>query len=154
MKLKPEQEQLAVTIMKSLPLFSNCPDEALQMLVAHLDARDLAKGKVLIMDQEIGRTLFILVKGSVSVWKRVGGEKRQLAILQAPDFVGERTMFEESPASALVKLEDAGMILALERSGFDEVAQKFPVITEIIKKNMEAVRAKRLTPGGPKPEGD
>ncbi len=151
MKLKPEQEQEAFGVLKGLPLFTGCQDEALQAMVKLLDARDIVLGKVVMMDQEIGRTLYLLAKGSVTVWKRVGGEKKQLAKLAAPDFFGERSMFEESPASALVKSSERCLIYALERPQFDQLAAQFPGIQEPIKKNMAEVREKRLGPTPPPP---
>lgn len=149
MKLKPEQEVAALAVMKGLSLFAGCPEEALKALVTKLDARDLAPGKVVLMDQEIGKTLYILSTGSVGVFKRFGGERKQLAVLNGPDVFGERSMFEESPASALVKTNDRCQILALERAAFDEVAAQFPDIREAIKKNMEELRLKRITPSAP-----
>lgn len=152
MKLKPDQQKQALDILKGLPLFAGCAPEALQALVEFLDSRELAKGKVAMMDQEIGRTLYILVTGSVGVWKRIGGEKKLLATLAAPNFFGERTIFEESPASALVKAEDNCMVFALDRLMFDQVAAKYPPIAEVIRKNMEIVRAQRMGPVLPKKE--
>ena len=146
MKLKPEQEQDALAVMKELHLFADCPDEALKAMVSRLDARDIAEAKVILMDQEIARTLFILAKGSVGIWKRVKGERKQLAILEAPNFFGERSMFEESPASALVKSNERCLVYALERGAFDEVAKQFPEIVEPIKSNMAIVRRSRISP--------
>jgi signal-transduction protein with cAMP-binding, CBS, and nucleotidyltransferase domain len=149
MKLKPEQELNASLLLANLPLFTGCPKEALQAIVKCLDARDVLPGKVLMMDQEIGRTLYLLSSGSVSVWKRIGGEKKQLAKLTAPNFFGERSMFEESPASALVKTEERSLIYALERAQFNPIAAQFPGILDPIKKNMEDVRQKRMGPTPP-----
>jgi CRP-like cAMP-binding protein len=155
MKLKPEQEIEALRLLTTLPLFAGCPNEAAGAMLKVLDARDVILGKVLMMDQEIGRTLYLLAKGSVTVWKRVGGEKKQLAKLTAPDFFGERSMFEESPASALVKSDEKCLIYALERPQFDLVAAQFPGILEPIKKNMAELRLKRIGPvTAPKPEGE
>ena len=154
MKLKPEQEVEALGLLKGLPLFAGCSEEALQSIVKLLDFRDVAIGKVLMMDQEIGRTLYLMAKGGVGIWKRVGGEKKQLAVLKAPNFFGERSMFEESPASALVKSDERCTIYALERAQFAQVAAQFPGILEPIKKNMEEVRLKRMGPAVPKPEGE
>src|ERR1022692_3888661 len=107
MKLNPIQELGALTLLRDLPLFAGCPEAALPVMIRFLDAREVPPGKVFLMDQEIARTLFILAKGSVGVWKRFGGEKKRLATLLAPNFFGERSMFEEAPASALVKSESA-----------------------------------------------
>jgi CRP-like cAMP-binding protein len=147
MKLKPEQEKDAYQTIQELHLFSGCPEEALKAMVSRLEAREVAVGKVILMDQEIARTLYILSKGSVGIWKRVGGEKQQLAILEAPNFFGERSMFEESPASAMVKSNEACVIYALGRTQFDEVAAQYPAIVEPIKENMALIRQNRITPG-------
>jgi len=149
MKLRPEQEIEALRLLKTLPLFEGCPAQAADAMLKLLDARDVVAGKVVMMDQEIGRTLYILAKGSVGIWKRVGGEKKQLAVLKAPNFFGERSMFEESPASALVKAEERSLIYALERPQFDQVSAQYPGILEPIKKNMAMVREKRLGPTPP-----
>ncbi len=149
MKLKPEQEPEALGLLKVLPLFAGCQDDVLQAMVKLLDSRDIMLGKVLMMDQEIGRTLYLLAKGSVGIWKRVGGEKKQLATLKAPNFFGERSMFEESPASALVKSNERCLVYALDRPQFDQLALQFPAILEPIKKNMAAVREQRIGPTPP-----
>ena len=153
MKIKPDQEQDALALLKGLSLFSGCPEDALKEIVKLLDARDVPAGKVLLMDQEIARTLFILSKGSVGVWKRVGGEKKQLATLKAPDFFGERSMFEKSPASALVKSAERCLIYTLERPQFDQIAALFPALLEPLLKNVAEVRLKRIGPTPPVPGG-
>lgn len=79
------------------------------------------------------------------------GEKKRLATLVAPTFFGERSMFEESPASALVKSEGICQVYSLERPQFDQVAGQFPAIFETVKKNMAEVRQKRLGPTPPAP---
>jgi CRP-like cAMP-binding protein len=146
MKLKPDQERDAYQTIQELHLFSGCPDEALKTIVGRLEVREVAAGKVILMEQEIARTLYILSKGSVAVWKRVRGEKQRLAILEAPNFFGERSMFEESPASAMVKANEQCVIYDLTRAKFDEVAAQYPAIVEPIKENMALIRQNRITP--------
>src|SRR5689334_17955398 len=98
MSLKPEQQQQAIELLKKLPLFAGCAEPALVAIAARLNARTLGQGKVAMMDQEINKTLYLLASGAVSVWKRIRGEKQKLATLEAPNFFGERSVFEESPA--------------------------------------------------------
>jgi len=154
MKLKPEQELTAIKLLTVIPLFTGCPPESLKEMVSALDVREVPAGKVVLMDQEIGRTLFLLISGSVGVYKRTGAYKKKLAVLEGPDFFGERSMFEESPVSAQVKSEEACQLYALERPAFDQIAQKFPAIIETIKQNMIAIRAQRITPESRPPSTD
>jgi CRP-like cAMP-binding protein len=153
MALKPDIEPQARELLRKLPLFGGCSDEQIAALTGGLTGpKDVNAGKVVMMDQEIGKTLYLLAKGSVSVWKRVGGEKMKLASLAAPNFFGERTMFEESPASALVKADETCTLFYMERIEFDKVTQRFPNLAGLIRINMEAVRAQRLGP--PKPPSE
>src|SRR5258708_24345978 len=150
MALKPEFEPVAREALKKLPLFGGCGDDQIAALAGRMTGpREVAAGKIIMMDQEIGKTLYILTKGLVSIWKRVGGEKKKLATLPAPNFFGERTMFEESPASASVKADEACTLYLLERSEFYQGATLFPRMSELIHINMDAVRAQRMGPVRP-----
>lgn len=143
MKLKPEQEQQAIAVMKTLKLFAGCTEAQLKALAARLDMQSFLKNKVLIMEQEISRTLYVLMQGSAGIWRRTQGEKNLVATLQAPDFFGESSMFSEAPANALVKAQEDCQILALSRPAFDELAQKDMAFGLLIEKNMEEIQAQR-----------
>jgi len=154
MKLKPEQEQTAFQLMKGLPIFAGVPEEALREMASKVDAREILTGKVVLMDQEIGRTLYIIATGSVGVWKGVGTNRKKLAVLKAPNFCGERSMFEESPATALVKTEEDSLIYTIDRNAFVPISVKFPAMMEPIKRNMEIIRAQRMGPAQAPAAGD
>jgi CRP/FNR family cyclic AMP-dependent transcriptional regulator len=143
MALKPEIEQQALVLLKSVSLFEGNTHEMIQALVAGLETKNYAKGKVIIMEQEISKMLFILAKGIVGIWRRKGGEKVRVATLSAPDFFGETSMFTESPATALVKAEDECQVFTLARSRFDEVLTKFPALEPLVRQQMEAIQTKR-----------
>lgn len=153
MSLKPDDVSLAGVILRSVSLFEGIPEDAQKVLVEKLAVREVAPGKVLLMDQEINKTLFLLATGKVGVYKRVGGGRQQLAVLQSPEVFGERSMFEDSPASSMVKSEEPCRLFTLERPDFEAVAAKFPQIVEPIQKNLASLRAKRITPAAKPPEG-
>jgi len=103
-KLSAVQELGALNLLKGLPLFAACPEAPLQAIVRFLDAKEVSSGKVFLM---IRRS-----RGHSISSSRIGGRveahrwgEKQLATLKAPDFFGERSMLEEAPASALVKVE-------------------------------------------------
>lgn len=146
MSLKPEQLTEALNLLKQIPLFAGCSDEMLQAIASRLTYKTLGASKIAMMDQEINRTLYLLAKGSVGVWKRIQNDKKKLATLSAPNFFGERSVFEEAPASASIKTEDDAVLYLLERPLFLETSQAFPALKDILKKNLEQVRAQRITP--------
>lgn len=63
-------------------------------------------------------------------------------------------MFEESPASALIKSEEPCRLFALDRRQFLGIAERFPRMIDIIRKNMVEIREKRFTPQPAAPASD
>jgi len=152
-KLKPDQEQNAVAVMKGLKLFAGCSEAQLKAMASRLDVQSFAKTKVIIMEQEISKTLYVLIQGTVGIWRRTGGEKKLVATLQAPDFFGEGSMFSEAPANALVKAQDDCQLLMLARPAFDQLAQNDATFGLLIEKNMEEIQEQR-PPLAQKREGE
>ncbi len=143
MKLKPEQEAATLAMLKGLDLFTGCSEIQLKSLIEKLDLQSFGKNKVVLMEQEISRTLFILTEGSVGIWRRQSGEKRLVASLKAPDFFGETSMFLESPANALVKAEEPCQLLTLSREAFNDLTSRDATFGLLIERNMGVVEEKR-----------
>ena len=143
MKLKPEQLEQAFSTLKALPLFKGCKEDQIRQLAANLEAVSFTKGKVILMEQEISRTLYVLTQGVVTVWRREGGVKKRLATLKAVDFFGEMSMFTEAPANALVKAEEDCQMLALARASFDSVAQNDPSMVPAVRAQVEELKKVR-----------
>jgi len=143
MALKADLIPQATTLFKGIRLFAGCSDEHVQALVAGLDVLDVKKGKVILMEQEVSQTLYIISSGSVGIWRRTAGEKKLIATLRAPDFFGETSMFTESAATALVKAEEDTRLFALRRSVFNIVLSKFPELGPIVQQHVEEMKAAR-----------
>jgi CRP-like cAMP-binding protein len=143
MRLKPDQELQAIAVIKTLKLFAGCTEAQLKAMASRLDMQSFVKTKVIIMEQEISKTLYVLLQGSVGIWRRQQGEKKLVATLQAPDFFGEASMFSESPANALVKAQEDCQLVALARTAFDELAANDATFGLLIEKNMEEVHTQR-----------
>ena len=149
MKLKPEQEAQAIALMKGLLLFKGCSDAQLKAVADHLEAKSFAKDKVVLMEQEISKMLYLLAQGSVGIWRRTQGDKKLVATLRAPDFFGEGSMFSEAAANALVKAQENCLLFTLARTAFDELAQKdvpFGLLVEVNMGEIETQRPPLLRP--------
>lgn len=133
----------ALTLLRGILLFTGATEEQIQALGTALDYQEFKKGKVILMEQEISKTLFIIMSGSVGVWRREGGEKKLIATLKAPDFFGETSMFTESAATAQVKAEEDTKLLALKRSLFDILVKKFPDLSTLVQKHIAEIQAAR-----------
>ena len=153
-KIKPDQIPAVVKDLKSLLLFARCTEPQLTAIAGAMETLDCPKGKVLIMEQEISRMLYVLLKGSVGIWKRMGGEKKSVSTLSAPNFFGENSMFVQVPATAQVKAEDECKMLTLSLASFEALVKQDASLTELIKKNMELVKSLRPAPEATPPKQD
>ena len=143
MKLTPDQKKDANDLLLKLEVFAGCSPDEIQALVEAMELVEFAKTKVILMEQELSRNLYVVYSGSIGIWRREKGTKKLLATLSNPDFFGERSMFTESPATALVKAEEDSKLFKLPHDLFKTIAAKFPELSGRILKNLEAINAKR-----------
>ena len=114
--------------LKDHALLSECSLAELREIYDHFERKIVEPGVTLISEGQTGHSLFILVRGTVSI--RRGGE--ELAQLRPGSWFGEMSLVDEQPTSAaVVSLERCGMLtISLEdfRQTLDsnpEVARKF-----------------------------
>jgi CRP-like cAMP-binding protein len=143
MALRPDVEPQARLLIQGILLFAGATPDHFNKLLASLDMMEIKKGKVIIMEQEISKMLYILAKGSVGIWRREQGDKKLVATLRAPDFFGETSMFTESPATALVKAEEDSRLYTLKRPDFDAIVAQHPELAPLVQKQIEVIRAAR-----------
>jgi CRP/FNR family transcriptional regulator, cyclic AMP receptor protein len=141
--VKPDQTKLAIDTIRQIFLFAGATESQLAAIAAVLTFRALAPGKVVILEQEISKSLYVLAKGTVSIWRRVKGEKKRLAELHAPDCFGEISMFTESSATAQVKTESECQFFVLARADWDALATKDQALADIIRTHVETLKAAR-----------
>jgi CRP-like cAMP-binding protein len=138
MTLRADQTIEALDIAQKVSIFQGTTPEQRVAIVTVLDFKSLVAGKVILMEKEISKTIYILAQGSVGIWQRKNNQKEQLAILRAPDFFGEISMFSDKPANALVKTEEASHFFLLPLERYDALVAQDPALGELIQRNIQA----------------
>src|SRR5690348_8103208 len=87
--MKPEQALAAMQTLQQIALFAGASEAQLGLVVTAMSFVTRLAGKVVILEQEISKSLYVLAVGTVVIVRRVKGEKQQLALLKAPDYFGE-----------------------------------------------------------------
>ena len=59
-------------------------------------------GEVIIQENDLGETAYVITQGQVEVSKELNGQKVHLAYLGAGETFGEMSMIDEKPRSATV----------------------------------------------------
>jgi cAMP-dependent protein kinase regulator len=115
--------------LAGIPLFQDLGAEQLGAVAVVLRPARAAVGDEVLTEGEPGRSLFVLVAGTVETTKHLGviglegGAPRQkvLVRLSAPQFFGEIGLLEDTPRSASVRAATPCELLELRREDFDRL---------------------------------
>ena len=135
-------EERTIRLLKKVPLFSKMTDVDVEQIVDQCIRRECSKDHVLMVEEEMGQTLFILLKGIVKV-TRTSDEGREVIItmLKAGDFFGELALLDGKGRSATVTAMQDSELLTLRRSEFLLLLEKFPPIAiEMLKVLADRIR--------------
>lgn len=106
----------------ALPLFSSCSKKELARIARAGDEVQVAAGKQLVDQGEMGREAFVILDGTAVV-RRNG---RKVATLEAGDPVGELSLLDRGPRTASVFAETDMTVFVLSAQRFNAVLDDSP----------------------------
>lgn len=112
-----------------VPIFSEIPMETLEKIEKIGTRRMFNKNDVILMEDEVGSALFVIVKGKVKV-ARTSSDGREviLTILSDSDFFGEMAILDGQTRSAtVVAIEDTELFL-IQRNDFINLLKEYPEV--------------------------
>ncbi len=104
--------------------------------------KSFAAGEVIFRQGDVGRDVFILQAGQVSIAQKIGIEERPLAVLEKGDFFGEMALLEEYPERSATAIAVTDVeALCLSGTDFEELVRNKPrVALRMMAKLSERVR--------------
>lgn len=118
-----------IDILKKVPIFSGISSKDLEKIVAVTHQRKYRKDSMILIEEEAGQTMFILMSGQVKI-SRISEDGREviLAVMAEGDFFGELSLLDGQSRSANVTvIKDAEMLL-INREDFLNLLNEFPQI--------------------------
>lgn len=118
-----------IDILKKVPIFSELSSKDLEKIVAVTHQKKYRKDNMILVEEEAGQTMFILMSGQVKV-SRISEDGREviLAVMGEGDFFGELSLLDGQSRSANVTvIKDAEMLL-INRDDFLNLLNEFPRI--------------------------
>ncbi len=106
--------------LQGLDIFQGFEPEELDGILQFAELQDFDAGAVLAEEGEVGRSMAVLVRGTVQVAK--GGTP--LAILGPGDVYGEISLFTGDRCSASVVASSPVAVVAIRREGFDAILRR------------------------------
>ena len=109
-------------LLRTVPIFSELPDEAITSLSRLCAKRRFPKDTVVFFENEEGDSLFMILDGRVKV-TILGDDGREiiLSMLNPGDFFGEMALLDNEPRSATAIAVEDTELLCLQRSDFQSV---------------------------------
>ena len=80
--------------------------------------KDYKDGDIIFKENSIGKEMYIILTGRVTVIKEKGDVETTLATLEEGDFFGEMSLFDNSPRSATVKALGDVKLLEINQKNF------------------------------------
>jgi CRP/FNR family transcriptional regulator, cyclic AMP receptor protein len=109
-----------VLALKNVELFHDIPGEVLADIATLLEEESFEKGQYIVNEGDIGKELFIIIKGEVEV---VSGGNR-VDLMKAGASFGEMALIDSQPRSADVVAVDDVLVLKMERDDFHEILKQ------------------------------
>ena len=113
--------------ISAIPLFSGLAAVEIQALAQRAVERRFAADEMLFWEGEPCAGIFLIVEGSVKIFKTSNsGREMMLALEAAPSTVAELPLFDGGPYPASVRAVDAVRAYFINKSDFYQVCRQYP----------------------------
>ncbi|MFC1606918.1 Crp/Fnr family transcriptional regulator [Candidatus Latescibacterota bacterium] len=116
-------------ILRKIPLFTGLKEEELEAINNVTFVKKVQKDQVILLEEEEGDTLFIILQGKVKVSSySESGKEVIFCILGSGDFFGDMSLLDGKPRSASVIAVEDTEIQLIRRSDFFNIISEYPGI--------------------------
>ena len=122
-------DQEEILVLRNVPIFAELEERELEK-IAKLGVRQkYKKGNVVVIEQESGAALFIIVSGKVKIVRMdEDGREVILSIFGPGEFFGEMSLLDGMARSASVIATEKSELLMIHRRDFLELLHEFPSV--------------------------
>ncbi|HEU4561290.1 MAG TPA: FAD-dependent oxidoreductase [Longimicrobium sp.] len=137
---------ITAELLTQIPLFAGTPESERAEIAGRAADLHLGAGEWLLQEGELP-AFFVLLEGSMAVFKRMGEQDQRLTTYQPGEYFGEVPLLLGAPAIASLRAEEPSRVLRLEPEDFRELVAACPVLAEELVRTMtqRIQRLQRLT---------
>ena len=126
----------STAILVKIPMFRGLRQEQLADLVPMLEEESYPPNKTVIREGALGDSLYLIVRGSVNIFKSVKGREEMLMNnLKRNQYFGEVALIDNLPRSATVITKEASVFLRLRKKSLDRYLRSHPEFEGMFYKN-------------------
>ncbi|MCR8968900.1 Crp/Fnr family transcriptional regulator [Facklamia sp. 7083-14-GEN3] len=116
--------------IRQVPILNHLDDQSMDLIGEKIIRKELEKGEYLFQAGDQTDTLYIIHSGAIRVFRIVeSGKEQLLQILRPGDFLGERTIFNQTvPHQDYAQAQKNTTVCMLKQSDFNNFLMDFPQI--------------------------
>tara|TARA_A100001011_G_scaffold331856_1_gene358525 strand:- start:17453 stop:18133 length:681 start_codon:yes stop_codon:yes gene_type:complete len=117
-------------LLLNVPIFSNLDDNQISFILSKMTKKNYSKSEIILMEDEVGDTFFIILEGSVKVTRdSEDGREVILAVLSSGNFFGEISLLDGKTRSANAIAVEKTSLMILKRNDFLQLINEIPQIS-------------------------
>lgn len=118
-----------IMLLRGIDIFESLSVSELAATVSVVEEIDCTPGEIIIQEGTVGDTMYLVIKGEVSVIKDLG-EINEIEIdrINAGDYFGEMALFEDAVRSVSIRIEEPSRFMVLNKQEFKELVREYPQI--------------------------
>ena len=124
---------LDVSLLKSIPLFAEVPDEKLRKIAPFASTEEFAEGQVVVKEGGYSNHFYAIEEGSVKVER----DGQELAELGEGDIFGEQGLLEKQGRSATVIATSRLRVIKIEHWELSRMRKSMPEVVEELRRKVE-----------------
>ena len=118
-----------IVLLKGIELFESLAVGELAAIGSVVEEVDYPAGEIIIKEGDTGDTLFLMIRGEVSVIKDLG-ESNEIEIdrMRDGEYFGEMALFGDTARSVSIRKEKPSAFMVLYKQEFKEIVREYPQI--------------------------
>ena len=119
-----------ILMLRAMDIFSGLRVSEIAAVASVTEEEKYEPGQTIITEGEVGETMYLIVKGEVSVHKEMEpGRTVELARMSSGQYFGEMALFNDEVRSATIKAGDGEVeLLSLHKREFVETVREYPQV--------------------------
>ena len=119
-----------ILLLKGIEIFSALGPSELAAIASVAKELNYAKDRIVIKQNDMGETLFLIIEGRVQVIMEQAEDKEELLNhIEVGGAFGEMALIDDAPRSATIRTVEPCRFLILHKQEFKEIAMEFPRVT-------------------------
>jgi hypothetical protein len=119
-----------ILLLKGIEIFSGLDPSELAAIASVTEEVDYTEGSIVIKQNDVGETLFLIIRGRVQViMEEAEDQEVLLNYIEAGGAFGEMALIDDNPRSATIRTVEPCRFLILQKQEFEEIAMEFPKVT-------------------------